>query len=261
MSNLEDYEAIISAELDTLPQPTRAPHCKVVVVLYDINRPLALTNTLLHRIDSIGHVIVAPHHPDFPITPTHGFSARAWFYPTSRAYSHIPSQALTEALDHAYHYSGRRDIYKFIIIDNADALGISQLATTLGDRILRSQLNASFGVTIEAYRDNTTDRYYHIADRYERILEQLSPLWTITHINGIATSTNTLDAADITVAGYHRRTFADQFVHTDPAGTLFLRNRGYLMQNVWQPNTRIAFLGAERMFLTFGTVGRNWDRL
>lgn len=258
MSNPNHYDAIVSADLHVAPALSNPPMVKVVVVLYDSSDMLPSQDSLLHKLDKIGHVVIAPHHPDRPIR--RGFSRRAFFYPSTNPYGRIDSTYWERALDHAERHSARRGVYRFVIVGNPTVLTGFSLNHMLFS--LREQLHTSCGVLIEAFRDDELNESYHsVVQRYEAAIEQVSSRWLVSHINGMFTWLNILEEDSIIEGAVQRLLLSGHLSATDALAGRFLRLRAERMLHVWFRRQQDAFRNGERIFLTFGTEGRAWERV
>jgi len=64
MSNLNNYNAIVSTDLYVAPALSNLLIVKVVVVLYDSLDMLLLQDSLLYKLNKIGYVVIAPYYLD-----------------------------------------------------------------------------------------------------------------------------------------------------------------------------------------------------
>ena len=244
MDDAEDYEIIVSSDLDVPPRPTDAQRT-VVIVLTDT---IPLQHSLLHRIDRLGHIVVAPCHPDRPITTGHGFTNRCYFYHTAEPFASMSAEHWLSAKAHIRHITNQPVVLHIIVIGTPSNTADLAINTFLSDFHTQRRLEP-VTVIAEAFREFAYEPYHSVVRRYQHAVKQQS-LWRISRVNGMQVRQNgTLFADAITIGALRRHGFCHRQI-AEYRNRELMDKRVDCMLQAWEPSPQHAFRQGERIFLT-----------
>ncbi|KAH4163685.1 hypothetical protein HBH98_172430 [Parastagonospora nodorum] len=245
MPTLEDYEAIISAKLHE-HDGNGVLIRKTVVVIWDSSSMELQQCSMLSLLDQMGHIVIAPYHPERPISPAQNFSDRAFFYASTNPYGTIDATYWKMILSHAKAYSGQPLLSLFLIVGNEGALKDSNIGYILQG--LKSQILLTEGATIQVYRGTAREPYNRVVSRYCRIVKSTAPdLWKRS-INGMPAPGNTLTKDSLISGALERVKCAARL--GDASARELLEDIANTMLRRW--SSRNAFPQAEPIFITLG---------
>lgn len=216
MAVSEDLEAIVSANLHER-DGTGAIISKSVAVIWDSSSTRVEDCTLLRLLDRMGHVVVAPQHPDRPVNPEHNYSPRVHFYKSTNPYSEIDAGYWSDILLHAAKYTNQPTLSHLIIAGNESVLKDSNIRNIMQG--LRSHLLVVQGATIQVYRNHVDEPYNKTVGRYRRIINLVTPELLTRSINGVPASSNSVSKQGLISGALERVQLAARIQDILPAIT------------------------------------------